>query len=400
MFGSISRRHFLHDAALIALSPAVPAFLSRTLAAASTGNDGRILVVIQLDGGNDGINTVIPFADEGYARHRQELRIADDKVIKLNDHVGLHPNLKPMAELLNDGRLAIVQGAGYPNPDRSHDVSMAIWHTARFDPEKHKSFGWIGRAQDAAPQPQSGTPHSIVVSDRTPPVALNGRRTSTVSLASLTDLQINPGAKLVTPEAAGDAGDLLAFARRTTVDARFAADRIDDVVRTTGGATQYPQTELAGRLKTVSQLIKAGFETPIYYAVQAGYDTHAAQAPAHGRLLRELAGAIQAFLDDLKASGLSDRVLVFGFSEFGRRVEENGSLGTDHGTSGPVFLAGAGVRAGLHETTPSMTDLEDGDLKMSVDFRRVYATILANWLRIEAQPVLGGEFALLNTIVE
>jgi uncharacterized protein (DUF1501 family) len=275
---------------------------------------------------------------------------------------------------------------------------MAIWHTARFDADEHKSFGWIGRALDTAPPLQPGTPNSILVADRTPPVALSGRRTSTVSLASLTDLQIDPGATLAATKPGGDSGDLLAFAQRTTLDARFAADRINDVAQAAGGA-QYPQTELAGRLKTVSQLIKSGFETPVYYAIQGGYDTHAAQLPAHGRLLRELAGAIQAFLDDLKASGLSDRVLVLGFSEFGRRVDENGSLGTDHGTAGPVFLAGAGVRAGLHEATPSMTDLEDGDLKMSVDFRRVYATILANWLGIEPQPVLGGEFALLDAVV-
>jgi len=400
MFGhSLSRRHFLRDSALIALAPAVPAFLARTVRGSDVNSDGRILVVIQLDGGNDGINTVIPFADEGYARHRTELRIADDKLIKINDQVGLHPNLKPLAELLDDGRLAIVQGVGYPNPDRSHDVSMAIWQTARFDPDEHKSFGWIGRALDGGPQPRDAAPHSILVADRTPPVALQGRRTNSVSLAGLNDLQINAGATLVTTADSNDSEDLLAFARRSTLDARSAADLIDDVVRNTaaGGAT-YPTTELAGRLQTVAQLIKAGFATPVYYAIQGGYDTHAAQLPAHGRLLRELAGAMQAFLDDLKAAGLSERVLVLGFSEFGRRVEENGSLGTDHGTAGPVFLAGAGVRPGLHESTPSMTDLDDGDLKMSVDFRSVYATILSRWLAIDPHPILGGEFPLLDAV--
>jgi uncharacterized protein (DUF1501 family) len=381
------------------MAPAVPAFLSRTARGTGAETNGHILVVIQLDGGNDGINTVIPFADEGYAQHRKELRIADDKLIKLNDQVGLHPNLKPFAELLDDGRLAIVQGVGYPNPDRSHDVSMAIWHTARFDPEEQKSFGWIGRALDVGPQPPDGAPNSILVADRTPPVALHGRRSSSLAFASLADLQIKPGATLSSSPSTGDADDLLSFARRTTLDATSAAARIDDVARTSAAdAATYPQTELAGRLKTVAQLIKAGFATPVYYAIQSGYDTHAAQLPAHGRLLRELAGAVKSFLDDLRAAGLADRVLVLGFSEFGRRVEENASLGTDHGTSGPVFLAGAGVRSGLHQSTPSMTDLDGGDLKTSVDFRSVYATVLSKWLTIQPQSILGAEFALLDAI--
>ncbi|MBL8850927.1 MAG: DUF1501 domain-containing protein [Planctomycetaceae bacterium] len=390
---SLSRRHFLRDSALIALAPSVPVFLGRTVRSADITADGRILVVIQLDGGNDGINTVIPFADPGYAQHRQELRIADDKLIKLNDQVALHPDLKPLAELLDDGRLAIVQGVGYPNPDRSHDVSMAIWQTARFDAAEHKSYGWLGRALDAAPAPADGAPHSILVTDRTPPVALRGRRCSSVAMANLNDLQIRPGASLAATEAANDADDLLAFTRRATLDARSAADRIDDVVQSTAGAAEYPQTGLADRLKTVAQLIKANFATPVYYAIQSGYDTHSTQLATHGKLLRELAGAVRAFLDDLQSSGLADRVLVMGFSEFGRRVEENASLGTDHGTAGPMFLAGAGIHPGLHQAIPSMTDLVDGDLQMSVDFRSVYAAILSQWLRVDPLPVLGGEFA-------
>ena len=400
MFGrSLSRRRFLRDSALISLAPAIPAFLRRTASGAETNTSGRILVVIQLGGGNDGINTVIPYADEGYAQHRRELRIKDDDLIKLNDQMALHPSLRPMADLLDDGRLAIVQGVGYPNPDRSHDVSMAIWQTARFDPAEHKSYGWLGRATDELAPPAAGAPHSILLGDSSPPVALRGRRSTSIALAHLHDLQIAPGATLSNPSLADGADDLLAFARRTVVDARTAAELIDDAVQASAAnAADYPQTELAGRLKSIAQLIKADFATPVYYAIQSGYDTHVAQLPAHGRLLRELAGATKAFLDDLQASGLSDRVLVMGFSEFGRRVEENGSLGTDHGTSGPVFLAGAGLQPGLHQTTPSMTDLEDGDLKMSVDFRSVYATILTNWLQTDPQPVVGGDFPLLDVL--
>jgi uncharacterized protein (DUF1501 family) len=364
-----------------------------------SATDGRILVVIQLDGGNDGVNTVIPFSDEGYAQHRRELRIADDKLIKLNDQVALHPNLRPFADLVEDGRLAIIQGVGYPNPDRSHDVSMSIWQTARFDPDEHKSFGWIGRALDERPQPAAGAPHSILIADRTPPVALRGRRSTSVAMAHLHDLQIKAGATLASPPAADGVDDLLAFARRATLDARSAADLIADVVQTSADAAAYPDTGLAGRLKTVAQLIKADFATPVYYAIQSGYDTHSAQLATHGRLLRGLAGAVKAFLDDLQSSGLADRVVVMGFSEFGRRVDENASLGTDHGTSGPMFVAGAGIQAGLHQATPSMTDLTDGDLQMSVDFRSVYASVLSRWLAIDPHPVLGAEFAVLDVVI-
>ncbi|MFO1092783.1 MAG: DUF1501 domain-containing protein [Planctomycetaceae bacterium] len=397
---SVSRRHFLRDSALIAMAPGIPAFLGRTARGADAKTDGRILVVIQMDGGNDGINTVIPFADPGYAEHRKELKIADDKLIKLNDQVALHPNLKPFAELLDDGRLAIVQGVGYPNPDRSHDVSMAIWQTARFDPDEHNSFGWIGRALDAAPQPADGAPHSVLIADRTPPVALRGRRSASVAFTSFGDLQLKSGAALAASPTSTDSDDLLAFARRTALDATATADLVADVARSSAAdAAAYPTTELAGRLKTVAQLIKAGFATPVYYAIQSGYDTHAAQLPAHGRLLRELAAAVKAFLDDLKSAGAGDRVLVLGFSEFGRRVEENASLGTDHGTSGPVFLAGAGIKSGLHQATPSMTDLVDGDLRMSVDFRSVYAAILTRWLMIDPLPVLNGEFPTIDAVI-
>jgi uncharacterized protein (DUF1501 family) len=174
---------------------------------------------------------------------------------------------------------------------------------------------------------------------------------------------------------------------------------LNDVARKPDSAGRYAATELAQRLQLISRLIQAGLSTRVYYAVQSSYDTHSAQIPTHSGLLRELGDAAKAFLDDLHACGLADRVLVFGFSEFGRRVQENASEGTDHGTSGPVFLAGPGVKPGLHATTPSLTDLEAGDLKMSVDFRRVYAAVLEGWLAVDSRPVLDGEFNDLAVLV-
>jgi uncharacterized protein (DUF1501 family) len=399
----IDRRRFLARSSLIALAPTVPSFLGRTARAAQPASDGRMLVVIQLSGGNDGINTVVPYADEGYARNREKLRINKDQLITLNDQVGLHPSLRPMAQLLEDQRLAIVQGVGYPNPNRSHDVSMAIWHTARFEPTEHKSFGWIGRAMDGAQSPANGSPHMMLVGTENPPVAIRGRRSTSVALAHLRDLQLIANSvrgsadleaiRLQQPD------DLVSFVQRSALDAYTTADLLEAVAQP-GGAekSNYPSTQLADRLKMIAQLIKADFGTPVYYAVQDGYDTHAAQLPTHARLLRELAGALKSFLDDLKAARVDERVLVLVFSEFGRRAAENASLGTDHGTAAPVFLAGPKVSPGLIGIAPALTDLADGDLKMAVDFRQVYASILQRWLGLPSNASLGEPFTTLNVL--
>ena len=265
---TFTRRRFLKTSSLIAMAPAVPSFLASTARAAAAEQEERILVVIQMDGGNDGINTVVPFAAEGYAKYRRELRLNADQVIKLNDSVGLHPRLKPLAELFENSRLAIVQGVGYPNPNRSHDVSMAIWQTARFDSAEHKSFGWLGRAMDE--RISDSTPRgadSILLGDENPPVALRGRRSTSVALAHLNDLKLKSNLDLRSnPGPATD--DLLSFARRAAYDARATADLIDEV--TTGASrsdSHYPDTQLASRLCSIAQLIKSGFQTPVYLSL-------------------------------------------------------------------------------------------------------------------------------------
>jgi len=387
----LNRRRFLQASSLVALAPTVPAFLRRAAQAAESTGDDRILVVIQLDGGNDGVNTVVPYRDPGYAEHRARLKLADDRLIKLDDDVALHPSLRGMADLFESQRLAIVQGVGYPNPNRSHDVSMAIWQTARLDPLEHKTFGWIGRALDQAERDHRG-PASILVGDRQLPQAIIGRRSIASSLTRLEDMVPQRERPRVAAATETTPGDLSEFVRRTTLDAYTTAELLNDVARKPGSAGRYPATELAQRLQLISRLIQAGLSTRVYYAVQSSYDTHSAQVPTHSRLLRELGDATKSFLDDLHECGLDDRVLVLCFSEFGRRVHENASEGTDHGTAGPVFLAGPGVKPGLHGATPSMTDLEAGDLKMSVDFRRVYAAVLKRWHAVDPHPVLDGEF--------
>lgn len=391
----LHRRDLLRRSSLIALAPTVPGFLQRLARAAEEKGDDRILVVVQLDGGNDGVNTVVPYRDEGYAKYREKLRLNAANLHKLNDDVALHPAMRAAADLVESGRLAIVQGVGYPNPNRSHDVSMAIWHTARFDRADHKSYGWIGRALDEAPPSDSAA--AMLVGEGALPGALVGRRSIAASFSRLDELAIqNQGVRggIAARQAnASPANDGLAdFVRRATLDAYTTADRVSAAAGRERGKANYPNSELAQHLAIVARLIEADMPTRVYYAVQRGYDTHAVQQPTHGRLLRELSEALKAFLDDLAAAGLAERVVVLCFSEFGRRVAENASQGTDHGTAGPVLLAGPRVRAGLHGTTPSLTDLVDGDVKMSVDFRQVYAAILRDWLGIAPEAALGDNY--------
>jgi uncharacterized protein (DUF1501 family) len=386
----------LNGAALVALSPTVPGFLARTACAAGPRREGRVLVVIQLDGGNDAINTLVPFRDEGYAKHRDALRLRRGTLVRVNDEVGLHPALGAMGTLLEQGQLALVPGVGYPNPNRSHFECMAVWHTARLDPEAHLDSGWIGRGLDTQVEPnqfQPGGAGALFIGDGTPPAALRARRTASSALDRIDDLVLPEGwsRSLAAATIAGD--DLEAYVRRSVLDAYAASERVAELAkRRAEDDTRYPDTVLAGRLQTVARLLKAGLGARVFYTIQAGYDTHAGQASTHSGLLSELAGAVKAFLDDLTAAKLADRVVVLGFSEFGRRVAENSSAGTDHGTAGLVFLAGPGVRAGVHGKVPSLTDLVDGDPKFTTDFRAVYAAVLEDWLALSSRSALGATF--------
>lgn len=397
----LSRRSFFSRAlgspTLVALSSTVPGFLARSARAAGSDPDGRVLVVIELNGGNDGINTVVPYRDEGYPRHRSTLRLANRELIRIDDRVGLHPALSDVARLMDDGRLAVVQGVGYPNPDRSHFRSLRIWHTARTDPVGAEGPGWIGRALDDRSETSSSGPGAIFVGNTPSSAAVRGRHSAPIAVDRTDDFLLSDDAKSPPRKPGSGADDeLTAFIRRSALDAYATADRMAAVTRRGAPGRPYPATPLAGRLEQISRMVKAGAGARFYYVVQGGYDTHAGQLPAHARLLGELSGALGAFLDDLKTARLAERIAVLCFSEFGRRVAENGSAGTDHGTAGPVLLAGAGVRPGLVGPTPSLTDLEDGDLRVDVDFRRVYAAALNGWLGFPVEAALGGAFEPLS----
>jgi uncharacterized protein (DUF1501 family) len=392
----ITRRDVLRSLPLISLASSVPGFLARSARAVAPQKDGRVLVVIQLDGGNDGINTVVPFTDEGYARNREALALSAKRLISVTEGIGLHPAMQGAGRMLEAGRLAIVPGVGYPNPDRSHFRSMANWHTARLDPVDHTGPGWIGRGLDGRASPGASGPASLYIGAGALPAALRGTSAPVSALEHIDDLdldQANPAkpASGDLMEERGSSDNVASFVQRTALDAYATADRLAALGRDDSNA-RYPSSALAQRLGLIARLLKAGFGARVFYTLQTGYDTHRAQPGTHFQLLNELSGALEAFHADLGASGLLDRVLVMAFSEFGRRVAENGSAGTDHGTSGPVFLAGTHIQSGLIGSYPSLTDLVDGDLKMTVDFRRIYAAVLEDWLGLASKNALNGTF--------
>jgi uncharacterized protein (DUF1501 family) len=382
---STTRRELFRALPLISLAPTVPGFIARLARAATPERDGRILVVIQLNGGNDGLNTVVPFGDEAYARNRKTLKLGSDRLIKISDGIGLHPAMGAAGKLIESGRLGIVPGVGYPNPNRSHFASMAIWQTARLDEEEHGGPGWLGRGLGTTPGASS-----TFVGPESIPVAIRGRRRAASSLDRIEDLTLDPS--VARPEISTGGDDLAGFVRRSVLDAYASSDRLAELARERSSSARYPDTTLANRLKLIARLIKGGYDSRVFYTSQTGYDTHSQQSGTHFELLSELSGALKAFLDDLAESKLADRILALGFSEFGRRVRENASAGTDHGAAGPVFLAGPAVKPGLLGAYPSLTDLVDGDLKPLVDFRRIYATILDRWLGLPSETALGGTF--------
>jgi uncharacterized protein (DUF1501 family) len=392
----LTRRSFLKSSTLLALAPTIPGFLTNTARAAKTDRDGRILVVVQLDGGNDGINTVVPLADEGYVKYRKSLALDKNRLVKVSDSIGLHPSMDGIGKLLKAGQLAIVQGVSYPNPSRSHFQSMAIWHSARLDAEQHTGLGWLGRGLDEVKGASS-----LLVGGGPPPVALRGRRAIASAIEHIDDFTLSSGADPRTALTKDEpADDLTAYVRRNMLDAYATADRLTESLKTKDVAARYPQTGLGQRLQLLARLIKADVGTRVYYTMQGGYDTHSSQLATHARLLNEFSSGVKAFFDDLTASKLADQVSLLAFSEFGRRVQENGSAGTDHGTAGPVFLAGARVKPGLVGTAPSLNDLEDGDLKGGLDFRQVYASVLENWLGLPSEGALAGEFKALPLFKE
>lgn len=408
-----TRREFLRATSILAVGAVMPRFLANTAAAADPAlragapikgfKDDRILVVVQLGGGNDGLNTVVPFTDDAYHRARPRLALKGDRLIRINDQIAFNARMKAMKELADQGRLTIIEGVGYPNPNRSHFRSMEIWQTG-VDSDRTSQTGWVGRYLDNACSGEAEPVAAVAVGSERPQ-AFGGRNGLGVAFS-------DPGSFGWT-EGHGDAreenfrivntasrprNETLDFLRKVTTDAVVSADRVRDAARRYRSRIQYPGDQFGASLQTVAKMIAGGLPTRIYYVTLSGFDTHANQQGSHDNLLQRFSDGISAFYRDLVAQGNADRVLIMSFSEFGRRVAENASGGTDHGTAAPMFLIGNPVNAGLAGQRPSLTDLDRGDLKFTTDFRSVYASVLEQWLGTDSQAILGRSFPQFDLI--
>lgn len=404
---TLNRRQFLRDGTLlVALGLSAPSFLARSVAEArnalSRSTDKRTLVVLQLSGGNDGLNTVVPYADPLYGQLRPQLAISADTVIPLDSSVGLHPSLAPLKPIYDAGRMAVMQGVGYPNPERSHFRSMEIWHTST--PEQFERTGWLGRYLDGCGCGHENPLDAISAGD-----ILNRSFWTETSLVpaigsiATFQYQTDPrfgrdrSAQLQTLNniysLAGAWRPYEELIRQTTLRALAGADALQAVAATYETPIEYPQNPFGNSLKGVAQIMAADLGTRIFYTSIGGFDTHAAQANTHANLLGNVAQSVAAFYRDLERLGRADDVVLMTFSEFGRRAQQNGSAGTDHGTAEPMFIIGGAVNGGVYGAHPRLDQLDtNGDLQHHTDFRSVYATVLERWLGASSAPVLGGSF--------
>jgi uncharacterized protein (DUF1501 family) len=408
---SCSRRDFLVRGMYgIGVGAGLPLLLSRTSAALSAQalegtsvetHRNRILVVVELSGGNDGLNTVVPFGDAAYYRARPKLGIAEREVIRAADGFGFHPSMVGFERLYKDGRLAVVHGCGYDHPSLSHFSSMGFWHTGV--PNGGEPLGWLGRLADE--RYPAATRNVIVNLGNSQSLAVRGRQHSPLVFDDParfrrdgTDEEKQVLAALSRPKATANASlEFLASTAQNATDSSDFVRRASATYRTT---VDYGQGGgLGGNLQRVAALIAADMPTRVYYVTYQGnsFDTHVQQADLHTRLLMYTADAVRGFMDDITRLGRADDVAVMIFTEFGRRVEENGSLGTDHGTATPMFLVGKSVKGGFYGQHPSLTDLDDGNMRMTTDFRRVYATAIKEWLGYDqTEVVLKGKFEPLG----
>jgi uncharacterized protein (DUF1501 family) len=410
---TLSRRDFIRGGAqLVAFGLTAPTFLARTIlnapaaqSAARPNLERRILVVVQLGGGNDGLNTLVPYGEERYYALRPQLAIARDSVLPLDEGVGLHPNLSGLKAIWDEGQLAVVQGVGYPNPDRSHFRSMEIWHTA--NPETFERSGWLGRYLDACDCTQSNPVGAISVSETlNPSFWTEMTLVPAVSNVATFQFQTDPrfprdrDFQLETLHQIYDQATIWRpyeeAIRRTTLNALAGAEELKRVAGGYQTSVEYPLHPFAQSLKLIGQVIASDVGTRVFFVGLGGFDTHAYQVNVHANLMRVLGDGLNAFRHDLAAIGRADDVLVMTFSEFGRRPYENASVGTDHGTAEPLFVLGSGVRGGLYGAYPSLHDMPQGDLQHGVDFRNVYATVLEGWLGTASVPVVGPGFGQMG----
>ena len=368
----------------------------------TTKQKDPVLVVLQLTGGNDYFNTVIPYTDENYYDSRPRLQIPEDRVIKIDGELGMHPAMGPMKDIYESGDMAVIHGVGYENSPRSHFRSMDIWHTC--EPDKVGTEGWLGRALREI-DPEGENPVTGVNIGQALPRALVAPGVSVASVADVSTYGLLTGvqekqqrAKMLDAFAnmygpAVGTGPVMEYLGQTGLDAMKGADMLKVAPRQYESTVEYASTPVAQKLRDIAMIHTADLGTRVFYTDHGSFDTHAAQATEHSRLWTEVSAAIADFWDDLREHDAADNVIMFLFSEFGRRVRDNGS-GTDHGAAGVAFAIGPGVKGGMYSTYPETRAeaLQQGDLVPNMDFRGVYSTVLERWLGLDPVPIVNGQF--------
>jgi len=399
----MKRRDFIRNSALVSGAFMIPAFLKPFEAMAKSQLSGyKNLVIIQLSGGNDGLNTIVPYGNDIYYQKRNTIAISKTDVIQLDGMQGLNPSLSALKEIYDQGWMSVINSVGYPNPDRSHFRSMDIWQTGS-ESNQFLSTGWIGRYLDANCQVNKN-PYTAIEVDDTLSLAMKGTKMKGVAVQDpekLYQTTREPFFKdLVHSHNAADLNeDNLGYLYKTMIDSYSSAEYIRDTSKVYNVTATYPATQLGNQLKTVSKFINSGLQTRVYYVSLSGFDTHIRQNDQQARQLKIYGDAVAAFIKDLKQTGKLDDTLVMTFSEFGRRVEQNASNGTDHGTANNILVYGGKLKqAGIYNNAPDLATLDNGDLKYEIDFRDVYATLLDKWLNINNSQVLNKNFAGLQFI--
>lgn len=397
----INRRKFLHVSSLATGTLMLPKFLKafETPSAFSSGN--KVLVVLQMSGGNDGLNTVIPIRNDIYYRERPVLAITRDKALVLSDEVGLHPSLVNLKALYDEGDMAILNNVGYPNPDRSHFRSMDIWQTASSSGE-YLNSGWLGRYLDAQCSGCS-KPTQVLEMDDMLSLALSGEQMKGIALRDpkrLYETSQDPFFREILQAGNSEkAEDPTSYLYKVMSETVSGADYIFQQSKLRPSTNIYPNSEIGKNLKTIASLISSDINTRVYYVSLGSFDTHVGQQAKQEKLFSDLNDAIKPFVDDLKANHRFEDVMMMSFSEFGRRVSENGSGGTDHGTANNMFLISGGLKKkGVLNDMPDLSNLSEGDLIQQLDFKRVYATLLNKWLQADDYKILGRQYEYLNFI--
>jgi len=397
----IKRKAFIQIGSLATASLMVPKFLKAFEGRSMVMPGNKVVVILQLSGGNDGLNTVIPFRNDLYYKARPKLGIVKDKALALTDEVGLNPALAGFKELFDDGSLAILNNVGYPNPDRSHFRSMDIWHTASQSNE-YWTNGWVGRYLDAQCHGCDKPTQAIEIDDVLS-LALKGENIKGIAVKDPRRLYGTANEKFfrdVMKNHKDEAGEQpVDYLYKTMAETLSSADYIFQQSRMHPSNAEYPKTDLGNSLKTIASLIYSEINTRVYYVSLGSFDTHINQEGQQNRLFTEMNDAVKAFVKDLKEQHRFEDVMLFTFSEFGRRVQQNASAGTDHGTANNMFLVSGGLKQkGMLNAMPDLNDLNEGDLKYNVDFKNVYATVLNKWLKADDKSILTKQYNYLDFI--